>query len=76
MQQAVPQHRPSSVPQQQVVREVVAAGVPDRNDCAETGVQTDATLVLIASKAAMTARIGFAVCMTVWLYGTNLRQVQ
>jgi hypothetical protein len=57
-QQPIPQHRPSAVPQQQVVRENLTS-LPDPNDCAETGVQTTATLVLIASRATRKTRIGF-----------------
>ena len=57
MQQAIPQHAPSSVPQQQVVRDGFASdtlfGTSGR---AETGVQIGAKLVLTASNATATAR--------------------
>ena len=61
MQQAIPQHAPSSVPQQQAVREGFAsATLFGTRGPAETGVQIGATLVLTASKATAIARSGFA----------------
>ena len=57
MQQAIPQHAPSSVPQQQVVREgCVLHALLCTGEPAEAGAQIGATLVLTASKATATAR--------------------
>lgn len=57
-QQPIPQHRPSGVPQQQVLRKAFDS-LPGPSDCAETGVQITATLVLRASSATMKTRMGF-----------------
>jgi hypothetical protein len=69
-QQAVPQHFASSVPQQHVGRELSIEDVPHWGAIAETGVQTAAPLVLKASKATISARIGFGV----WGMAFVLRQ--
>jgi hypothetical protein len=75
MQQAVPQHAPSSVPQQQVVRDGVAAetlfGTRGR---AETGVQIGAKLVLTASNATATARNGWSARFILRVYGKRPRR--
>jgi hypothetical protein len=61
MQQPIPQHRPSLVPQQQAVRNDFDCGPPERSDFADAGVQIAAVLVLITSKATVIILIGFGV---------------
>ena len=61
IQHAVPQHFASSVPQQHVGRELSTNDLPEWGTIAETGAQTAAVLMLMASNATIGARIGFGV---------------
>jgi hypothetical protein len=73
MQQAVPQHFPSWVPQQQVVREGFdSAALLDPWDCVHTG----ATLVPMASKATAIARMGCGGRYILGIYGKRCSTVQ
>ena len=56
-QQPVPQQRPSSVPQQHALREVLATGL---RGFADTGAQMPTALVLTASIRTTATRIGFS----------------
>jgi hypothetical protein len=67
MQQPVPQHLPSFVPQQHFVCEGSDRTAPSRGDCTESGVETAARLVLIASTTTVNARIGVAFRLIVLL---------
>jgi hypothetical protein len=75
MQQAMPQHRPSTVPQQQAFRAPDAGLEPI--GAANTGVQTAVALVLMTSTATMIARIGrLARFMALVSYVGKLPKVQ
>ena len=66
MQQAMPQHRPSTVPQQQAFRAPDIGLEP--SGAANTGVQTAVALVLTTSTATMIALIGCVVCFMALVY--------
>jgi len=77
MQQAIPQQRPSAVPQQQTLQAGLSGCTQDRAVWAQTGEQTAATLVLTVSKATTSMRNGLAKrFMAIDMYGRIRRKVQ